>query len=93
MNARQSGSSTVIQELVEADCEQEVTENGVVQAGKEQRARSLIGERKEEPPDQAEPNCQPIPENDLDRRLRGSGILLFTHRSRIHRFRVSQRIA
>jgi hypothetical protein len=93
MNARQSGPGAVIKELAQADCEQEVTENGVVQAGEEQKAGHLIREEKEETPDQAKSDGQPIPEIDIDRRLKRSGILLFANGSRMHRIRVSQRIA
>lgn len=47
MNVRQSGPSAVIKELAEVDCEQEVTENGMVHAGEEHRAENLIREGKE----------------------------------------------
>jgi hypothetical protein len=56
----------VIEKLAKPDCEQEITKNGVVQAGKEQRAGGLIGEGEEEPADYAKTHGQPIPENDVN---------------------------
>jgi hypothetical protein len=57
----------VIEELAKTDCKQEITENGVIQAGEEQRSGGLIGKREEEPADQAEAHRQPIPENDVNK--------------------------
>jgi hypothetical protein len=65
MHGRQSGPRAVINELAEADCEQEVTENGVVQASEQQRTGHRIREWNEESADEAKPYGQPVPENDV----------------------------
>jgi hypothetical protein len=67
MKGEGSGAGSVIEELAKTDCEQEITENGMVQAGQEQRAGGLIGEREEKPANQAQAHGQPVPENDVNK--------------------------
>jgi len=74
MNGRESGPGAVVEELAKTDGEQEITENGVVQAGEEQRSGGLIGEGEKEPADRAKAHGQPVPEDDVDKRERqGAG--------------------
>ena len=74
MNRRQSGLGAVIEELAKTDGEQEITENGMVQASEEQGSGGLIGKGEEEPADRAKAHSQPVPEDDVDKRERqGAG--------------------
>jgi len=67
MSGRKSGPGAVIEKLAKANCEQEITENGVVQAGKEQRTGGLVSEGEEEPANHAETHGQPISENNVNK--------------------------
>lgn len=66
MKGRESGPGAVIEKLAKTDGEDEIAENGVIQAGEQQRAGSLVSEREEKSADHAESHGQRIPENDMD---------------------------
>lgn len=55
----------MIKEPAKTDCEYKVTENRVVQAGKEKRSRSLISDREKKPSNRAESHGHPVPEYNV----------------------------
>lgn len=57
----------MVEELAEADGEDEVAEEGVINAGQEERARMLVGQGKQESADDAESNSKPVAEDDVNK--------------------------
>jgi len=60
-----SGPEAVVEELAEANGEEKVAENGVVQACKQQRTRGLVGEGEQRSPNYAKAYRQPVAKNDV----------------------------
>jgi hypothetical protein len=56
----------VVEELAEADGEDEVAEDGMVDASQEEGAGVLVGEREEEAAEDAESNSEPVAEDDVN---------------------------
>jgi hypothetical protein len=56
----------VVEELAEADGEDEVAEKGVIDAGQEERAGMLVGEGEQESADDAESHGKPVAEDDVN---------------------------
>ncbi len=67
MMGRESGSyaRAVVEELPQTNREDEVTEQRMVETGKKQRSGVLVGEGKQDPPNDTEEHGQPIAENDV----------------------------
>ena len=55
----------MVKEPSEANCKNEVAEEGVVDAGKKQRAGALVGEGKEQATDHAEAHREPVAQDDV----------------------------
>ena len=57
----------VVEELAETNREDEIAENGVLEAGKQKRAGLIVGEGEEEAPDDTESDSDPVAENDVNK--------------------------
>ena len=62
----------MVKELAQSNCEYEVAEQGMVEAGEEKRARVLVSDGKQETPDHAERHSQLVPKNNVDK-AKGEG--------------------
>ncbi len=64
---RKTGSDArpVVEELTQADRKDEVAEDSVVETGEKERSGVLVGEGKQETPDDAEDHGRPIAENNV----------------------------
>lgn len=60
-------TGAVIKEPAEANGEDEVAENGVIDAGEQKRSGMLVGEGKKESTEDAKTHGQPIAEDDVDK--------------------------
>jgi len=55
----------MVEKFTETNGKQKIAKNGVVEAGKQERARELIGQGKEKSPDSAKTHSQPVAKNDV----------------------------